>query len=121
MTIWPSNLPQRLPLAGYQESPPDTTLRTQMDAGAAKMRRRFTANVRPINATLILTDAELEILDDFYVDDLEGGTLPFEWIHPRHADESPAMTVLFRFIKTPIYTVISRDIWQAAVELEILP
>lgn len=121
MTTWPAQLPQILPMAGYQESPPDTALRTPMDAGAAKMRRRFTAQVRPINATLVLTDAQLEILDDFYIDDLEGGTLPFEWEHPRHIGESPAVIALFRFTKVPTYTIISRDIWQAAVEMEILP
>lgn len=120
MPDWPATLPQVLPVAGYSETPPDTALRTQMDAGPAKVRRRFTAQVRPINATLILTAAQVQILDDFYVTTLEGGALPFDWIHPRDT-ASPPTVVQFRFVRPPQYAALEPDIWQAPVELEILP
>ncbi len=120
MTAWPAELPA-IPVAGYQEKPPDTTLRTPMDSGAAKQRRRFTANVRPIVSMLLLNETELRIFDDFYVSDLQGGALPFEWVHPRYADQSPAPLALFRFSKLPQYSSVGLDLYQVQIELEILP
>lgn len=121
MTTWPASLPQVAPINGYQETPPDTSLRTQMDAGPAKVRRRFTAAVRPITMNFILSDAQLQVFDDFYGETLEGGSLPFDWVHPRHFADSPQEIVQFRIVRPPTYSAIDRDIWQVPVEFEILP
>ena len=40
--VWPAGLPQRPSVGGYQERFTETALRTPMEAGAAKLRRRFT-------------------------------------------------------------------------------
>jgi hypothetical protein len=121
MMEWPATLPQYLPVSGYQEQPPDTTLRTSMDAGPAKLRRRYTANVRNITATLMLSEAQLRTLDAFYVTDTRGGSLPFDWVHPRYAGESPSYPVTMRFIKQPSYAAVEPDYYSAQLELEIMP
>lgn len=121
MVTWPAALPQVAPIAGYQETLPDTSLRTQMDAGPARMRRRFTAAVRPITINFILSDEQLETFHDFYVTTLAGGSLPFDWVHPRHAADLPQAFFQFRIVRPPTYSAIDRDIWQVPIEFEILP
>lgn len=117
MSAWPGSLPQSNQLRGFQEVPPKTALRTSMDVGPAKMRQRFTANVRDIKLIFILTKAQVEILDDFFTSTLSGGALIFTWVHPR---TNAAINV--RFKGPPTYTILSGDdVWQATMEWEIMP
>lgn len=81
--VWPSGLPQRFAQdPGVQESAPDLMIETQMDVGAPKARRRYTAGIRMVQGMLILTKVQRAILDDFFVTTCEGGTRAFDWIHP---------------------------------------
>lgn len=116
MASWPSTLPQ-LPLAGgFSESPPDTTVRTKMDAGPAKVRRRFTANVRPFKVSFLMTSEQIGYLDTFYVTTTVGGSASFTWVSPRTGS-----TKSFRFISPPEYNLSSGDYWSVAMQLEQLP
>ena len=65
------------------ETPPDTTLETQMDAGPPKARRRFSAGIRKLDMKMIMTAAQVATLDAFYVTTLSGGALTFDYAHPR--------------------------------------
>jgi len=95
--VWPTSLPQRfLQDPGAIEQPPDVVLETQMDAGPPKARRRYTAGFRLVSGTIDLTHAQRATLDTFYVDTLQGGALPFDWIHP--LTSQPAT---FRFLPQP--------------------
>ncbi len=118
MPAWPATLPDEPLLAGYRERAPKTALRTEMDAGPAKQRNRFTAGVRPFGFTMDLTRAQVDTLDAFFITTLEGGTLAFDWTHPR-----TLAAVSFRFvaIETPEYTAVSQQDWRARLKLEILP
>lgn len=114
--VWPDDLPQTPMFENYQESPPALVLRTQMETGAAKQRRRYTAGVRPMRLTLVLTDEELARLDLFFMDDCEGGADRFEWIHPRTGE-----LAIFRFTEPPKYTPVAPDLWKAQLPVELLP
>jgi hypothetical protein len=95
--VWPESLPQRfLQEPGATEQPPDVVLETQMDAGPPKARRRFTAGFRLVGGSIDLTHAQRATLDDFYMNTLQGGALPFDWIHP--ITSAPAT---FRFMPQP--------------------
>ena len=59
MTVWPSSLPAPL-LSTFKETPPDNVIRTSMDVGVAKVRKRTSANVRPISFSLMLTPAQVD-------------------------------------------------------------
>ncbi len=114
---WPASLPQRVAVDGYGEGPPDTTVRSRMDAGPAKVRRRFTAGVRPLSLQLDLDGAQVETLDGFFEATLLGGALAFDWVHPR----TQAAATL-RFVRPPAYRPLASDAaWQAVLQLEILP
>lgn len=114
--VWPVSLPQDPLIDGYDERAPDVLARTEMDAGPDKVRRRFTAGVRPMRLTVALTRTQVQTLDDFHVTTLQGGALPFDWTHPR-----TLATVAFRFTEPPSYKPQSQTDWLAALALEILP
>ena len=116
-----TSLPQYSLLSGYTEAPPDLTIRTQMDHGAAKVRRRFTAGPEVVVVPLWLTDAQVDELKDFYSDAVEGagsfgGTAVFDWVHPRTGDAAE-----MRFLGPPTFTPTTTDLFRCALKLEILP
>lgn len=116
MPDWPTTLPS-LPLAGsYGETQADTTIRTEMETGPAKARRRTTAGVSQLNLSYILSRAEAETLEDFFSEDLAGGALQFSFPHPLKS-----ATVGCRFRRPPTLAAINGDYFRAAVELEVLP
>ena len=114
---WPVGLPQLVAVDGYGESPPDTVLRTKMDVGPAKIRRRSTAGIRPLSVQLDLDATQVAALDAFYLGTLQGGALAFDWVHPRTQE-----IVSLRFVRPPAYRPQRSDaVWRAAVQLEVLP
>jgi len=114
--VWPPGLPQESLLAGNSETPPNTTLRTQMDTGPAKVRRRYTAAPRQFQRSVMLTESQVSTLDTFYVTTTAGGTSVFTWTHPR-----TGASVDFRFVSPPVYSALGGDLWRADMSLEILP
>ena len=115
MASWPGTLPATPLLRGYAESPPDLTIRTQMDQGPAKIRRRFTAAPRPMRFAFNMTTAQIAILDTFYVTTLSGGALTFTFTNPR-----TAATDTYRFLSPPTYTPWSGSYWRVELDLEIV-
>jgi hypothetical protein len=113
---WPSDLPDQPLKRGYEEGPPNVALRTQMDAGPDKIRRRTTAGPRQIAVQFRLSPSQLETLDTFYTDTLEGGTLRFDWTHPR-----TGTSVEFRFVEPPSYQALRADRYRVQAQLEIMP
>ena len=118
MSSWPLTLPQDVPKDGYQESPPDLLLRTQVERGPEKVRRVGRAKPRPISMALRLTDAQVQILDDFYMQDLAAGALAFDWVHPR-----TQASCRYRFKAPPTYTPAGNKsrFWTGSLQLEIMP
>lgn len=110
MAVWPVSL--TITKDNFSEEPPDRVLRTGMDKGPDKLRRRTTANIRPVTISLFLDDTGVDTLDDFYLaNDVER----FDFEHPRTGD-----TVEARFVEPPKYT-IDETMWRVTVRLEILP
>lgn len=115
MAVWPSSIAQVVVPGTYQETPPNNLLRTQMDAGPPKVRRRYTAGVRPISFSIPVTKTDTETLDVFYVTTLKDGEQPFDWTHPR-----TGVATTFKFRREPTYTDFGA-IFYARLDLEILP
>jgi hypothetical protein len=114
---WPAALPQRVLASDYEEQQPETLLRTQMDAGPAKVRRRFTAAPRPLWVMLRMTSAQVELFEAFVREDLQDGALPFGWVHPR--TQEPAM---LRLTAPYVLAPQGRGLrWRVLLQLEVLP
>lgn len=120
--IWPAELPQSLLVSDQTETPPDVVIRSEMDVGPAKARRRLTAGVRIIRASLMMTRAQLALFDDFFTGTIAGGALPFEWTNGR-----TGQTHDFRIVGAPEYSRVApnaaggRDPWRVRMLLEQLP
>ncbi len=110
MTTWPSTI--KVSRNNYTETSPDRVIRSNMDTGPQKLRRRSSSAVRPISLRLFLTSELVETLDDFY--DLND-VLVFDFIDPR-----TSVTKRARFTDKPTYTA-NETMWNVAVKLEYLP
>lgn len=115
MAAWPAILPAPA-LSTLKEAPPNNVLRSTMDKGPAKLRRRTTANTRPLSFELALTSAELTVLDEFYVTDTFSGVDAFDYTHPRTGLGCSA-----RFAEPPQYSEQEGVLYRVTVQLEILP
>lgn len=81
MVAWPASIPASCWRADdFTQTPADVTLRTSMDAGPAKVRKRFTANVSPRGGSLLLTSDQAADLLAFY--NTYGGFTAFDWVDP---------------------------------------
>jgi hypothetical protein len=83
MPAWPSTLPAYVQEGGYQERFQDQKLESSMDTGPAKLRRRFTKQIRFIGVQMLMTESQVTDFEAFYFTTLKGGVLPFDWVHPR--------------------------------------
>lgn len=115
---WPSDLPQAALVAGYQQQPPNLIIRTETEAGVAKVRRRFTAGARRLNMAFLMTGAQVIIFDAFYLQTLEGGALRFDFAQPGNTAYGWC-----RIIEPPTYEPAGSGAlyWRVALAIEALP
>lgn len=78
--VWPPGLPQS-PQKGFSEERGVLILRTPMDAGPAKMRKRG-ARPNTLNVSFMMTKVQVDTLDTFIQDTIKG-TARFGFPHPR--------------------------------------
>lgn len=119
MAIWPTSLPCMM--LGATENKQDGALRSSMDAGPQKVRRRFSAVSRYVSVSITLDATQRGTLDAFFADTLAQGSLAFDGDDPFGGS-----TVEMRFLAPPAYTYAGKDGGQArwyyaSLSLEILP
>lgn len=115
MATWPSTLPQRPLAEGFTESVVPSVVRTDMDVGPAKMRRRYTSEVRVYSMGLLLTTAQVATLDTFYYTTL-GCVDEFDW-----TDQRTGAAISYRFRSPPAYSEAGPGYWRTSLDLEALP
>lgn len=115
MSIWPATLPQAFEQNGYKESLPEMTIRTKMDTGPAKIRKRFTAAPYSMGGTMHVTKLQADDLDTFYLTTTNGGADAFTFIHPRKGT-----TLSCRFVGPPVYTSLDHK-FNVSLSFEVLP
>lgn len=98
VAVWPPSLPVPPRLRDHRERPPQLTLRSSVDSGPAKVRRRNTANVRTISVSFVFTWDEWEAFDEFFLETIAGGALPFELKRPM-----TGVITQWRIVDTPEY------------------
>ena len=115
MASWPSTLYGTVLKSGYNETVPENIIRTEMDVGPAKIRRRGTAAVRPFTFNLFLSPTQLSALDTFYVTTLKSGSLSFTFKSPRTQVEGD-----YQFVAPPSYSPSDQG-YIVTCQLELLP
>ena len=77
---WPDTLPQCM--SGYSEKTEAMTIRTSVEEGPPKVRRRFTKRVTRGRVSMVMDIDQRNRLDDFFVYDLDAGVHRFTFPHP---------------------------------------
>jgi len=116
MSVWPITLPAYPLTEGFREKMPENILRTDMEQGPAKLRRRTTAGVRGMEMSYLMSKAQVSALETFYNSTLAGGVFDFSYTHPRSG-----ATLDCRFVKPPQYTAQDADLFKVDIVLEVLP
>lgn len=79
---WPLALPQCPVLNGFSEQRQRNAIEFQPEVGFTKLHRRATTSVVQTSVTFRMTDSEVDIFNEWYVDYQDDGTLEFTWDHP---------------------------------------
>lgn len=120
MADWPDFLPSPEYGSIVVGAPVGAVIRTDMDAGPAKQRKRFTAAPRPVTLSFQpVSSYQLAQFEAFYTTDLSWGAVAFNMLHPVSDVEER-----FRFMAAEEpWTVapIGRDAYRLDVNLELLP
>jgi hypothetical protein len=112
--FYPELLPSGLLAEGFSKAPQSLVLRTAMDAGPKKARRRYTARTVKYTGKQIFDEAELMVFKQFYHNVIADGVLRFKF-----ADPVSLETAEFRF--TQDYTVVANEgLYEVQMSLERL-
>ncbi len=113
--LWPATLPQEPLVDGFSGTIQDTLIRTSMDAGPEKTRRRFTAASEYYTVSWVMTDAQFTTFRSFFKDTIADGSIEFEMNHPITGE-----TVLVRF--RGVYKIsLAGTGYLVNAEIEVLP
>jgi hypothetical protein len=115
MATWltANNFPQKFEQDGFTDAEPSIFIKTEMDAGPPKLRRRFTAGHRPISGTMIITSTQKASLKTFYQ---TYGSVEFNF-----PDPDTGSTVSVIFMAPPEYTSYAGIYWQVKLQFSIMP
>ena len=113
---FPASLQEKFNEQGFNYKIGETKLRSQMDVGPAKQRRRFTKSIDTVNATINLFYDDKETLKDFHDTTLDGGTLSFLFEDPFTQTQ-----IEYRFVNAPSIAPIGGEWFSVSMQLEILP
>lgn len=114
---WPTSLPVPL-LAGFSFSPIDVTVRTDMDSGAARARRRFTAAPDMLKAAWRFTEAQMAAFRTFWEDDIGSGSAWFN-LSLRDGRVSGLVTRVCRFNGPFQAQYEGAGMWTVQAEIEV--
>lgn len=120
MSTWPATLP-RPTIDGYQLAPVDPTLRSDMEIGAARVRRRTAARNDQVAVTWRFTDAEMAIFRTWYDDASTGAAGGAAWFDgiSLALGSTGLVTSEARFSGIWQATALAGLNWQVSARLEI--
>lgn len=98
---WPSGFQDRLNVESFQFAIGDTLIRSEMETGPKKVRRRFTKAIDKFSCSMTLTRSQYATFRNFYDVTLNAGSLPFTYKHPL-----TDVNTDFIFSKTPTLTML---------------
>jgi len=119
---WPTanSFPPKAYAISHVEHPERARIRTKMDTGPAKIRKRFTAAPEEFDVEVRVNKAQLGTWhEDFWLNTslADYGCEEITWLHPRLNTEA-----VFRFVTEPEYNTISGDkLWSITFRMEIMP
>lgn len=73
MAVWPGTLPSPI-VSNYADTPVSAFIRTDMESGTARQRRRFTATPHRLTASWMLTSVQMAAFKSFFESTINFGT-----------------------------------------------
>lgn len=116
--VWPVTLPQT-PQKGFTESGGASILRTPMDSGPAKMRRRGNLPSK-LGVSFLMTSAQVAVLKS-WIDNTIRGTIRFGFPHPRTGEVAEVRIIPTQEGELYTFTYAAPGYWTVNLNLEILP
>jgi hypothetical protein len=119
MASYPTTLPQPT-ASGYSVKPVDQTLRTDLEKGAARVRRITAARLDKISFTLIFSTNQLQTFRSWF-DSANGAAGGAAWFSMSLSLGNGAglTTETVRFVNPPSFSKAGGGlVWTAAVEVE---
>ena len=113
---WPAGLQQKVNQQGFEKAIGSTKIRTEVDVGPAKVRRRYTRGVDNYRVTMNIDRSDIPDFEEFYDIDLNGGVLPFDFENP-----ITGTTQEFRMVDDPRIVNIGGNAFQISMLWEKLP
>ncbi len=122
MAVWPASLPQKPLIAGYGRSGKSVLIRSPMDSGPAKVRKRTNAGVQPLSLSFRMTTAQLEDFEEWFSGDLGEGAFSFTLPNP----EASSGTITVRMTGgagAPPYDILPSvpGHWSVSFTAEVMP
>lgn len=122
MAIWPATLPSPH-VQGYSISPGDQTVRSDMEVGLARVRRRTSARNDQISLSWVMSDTQIATFRAWFdgtgTNDLFGGSVWFNGLYLPEGDgglSAPDCRFVGPFTATPISGVI---LWSVSAKIEV--
>ncbi len=117
---WPAALPS-MNLTGWKYSRASSILKSEMEIGPPKRRRRTTAQLAKVSGTLTLSAPQFEIFRNFVETDLNGGIEEIIW--PEFIEGVQKNVVLDIDTNGDLYSVTQtgRGTFEVKLSLEIKP
>jgi len=97
--VWPEILPCGLLADAFSKQTQSNVIRTRMDAGPNKVRRRYTAKTTNYSGNQVYDTAELMVFEQFYHSVIADGVLRFIFCDPISGEQAE-----FRFRSDPVIT-----------------
>lgn len=116
MATWPISLQDVVNRDSFSLKIGDTTIRSNMDIGPDKVRRRMTKSVDNLSVSIWVTSAQYTTLYNFYDITLNGGVETFTFDHP-----ITGVATDFRFISPPEFRPVGFNTYEVNMAWEILP
>jgi hypothetical protein len=115
-TAWPGTLPSFLESDGFDYKMGNNAIRTDMEVGLAKMRKRYTKQIDTLTSTMKIDRTQYSVLNTFYQTTLNGGVLPFNFTDPL-----TLVTSDYRFTGSPTIKALGGNYFAATFGWEKLP
>lgn len=115
MAIWPTDLPKPL-LSDYAVDPEQAFIRTQMESGPARQRKRFTQVPHRVNVSWRFTHAQMATFRTFFGTTINLGT---DWFTCNLDAGSGLADYDTRFTIAPKYAAVSGMNWEVTAVLEL--
>lgn len=118
MSTWPATLPRPTP-SGYSIKPVDQTIRTDMEGGSARVRRRTSSRNDKVSVVWEMTDDQLAIFRTWFDNPSEAAGGSAWFTNSLALGTTGVVTCETRFTGPPSIQADGPITWSVSAELEV--